>query len=276
MRFELDATVTESQATHINNLSRTQVPPIRPWHLMTSPENMAYAEQAKLPDGLDGLTNFEVIQAERKATAQGSELTRRAKSMAPRLGCDVDRLTAYVVGLLGRVPKVNRWDYRDDLEQTIWRTLVMEADRVKGDWTLIKLSITGAYRRWYGKLVTYKALAVDGVGQAISLDRTAWSESQSEGYEDWSLYVKPDSQDWETDVETAVDNARYSNGVKALQDALPELIRGIIQRRLDGVTLTPRERKQFSRWLATNAATVRRVLAGSESEPILWRKASRK
>ena len=276
MRYELDATVTEPQGTYINNLSRTQVTPIKSWHRMASPENMAYAEQEKLPDGLDGLTTYELVQAERKITAQGSELTRRAKAMAPRLGCDVDRLTAYVVGLLGRVPKVNRWDYREELEQTIWRTLVMEADRIKGDWTLIKLSCTGAYRRWYGKLVAYRTLAVDGVGQAISLDRTAWSESQSEGYDDWSQYVAPHSQEWETDVETAVDNARYANGVQRLQNALPELIKGIIQRRLDGVTLSPRERKQMSRWLATNATTVRKVLAGSESDPILWRKASRK
>jgi len=84
------------------------------------------SENTPLPEGLNGLSNFQVVNAERRIEAKGSESRLRATTYASILGVDTDKLAKWVGAFLRRVPQENRWAHQDDLEQSIWAHLYKE------------------------------------------------------------------------------------------------------------------------------------------------------
>ena len=232
------------------------------------------------PEGLDKLTDFEAVEAERKINAGGSETSKRAQAIASMLGVETSKLTGYVLSLMRRVPQVNRWDYRQDLEQSIWSHLTHRKGSIVGNWGLVKLEAQVAYKRWYSVYSGEAQLALEAERRAISLERAYARDQQSE-----SDHVGADIPDvawvgWESALESNLD------GLKAFS-ALPERIQGIVERKANGTPISRLERNQLSKWLAggpskrnpdvpTNKEVLANVLAGTHKGPIVWSKPARK
>jgi hypothetical protein len=236
-------------------------------------------EQDDLPDGLDDLDNWQLVEAERRMTAGGSETSKRAQSVASMVAVDRDNLTGYVLGLLRRVPATNRWSHREELEQAIWTQLTHRKASVNGNWELVKLECQTAYKRWYSTYSGEAQLGVAAERRAISLERAYARDHQSE-----SDHVGADLVDgawvaWETAVNGNVD------GHHAMS-ALPERIQGIVERKANGTPISRLERNQLSKFLAggptksapntpTNKTVLAAVLAGTHKGPIVWSKPAR-
>ena len=232
-----------------------------------------------VPDGLDGLDNFQTTNAERRVNAGGSEPRQRARVYASILGVNAEKLAAYVGSLLRRVPAENRWHHQEDLEQAIWALLYQRREYCQGSWELVKLVTSDAYATWYSAYANERQLGVEAINRSISLERAYASAEQGD-----SEPIGHDVPDgswiaWETAVESNVD------GYKAMV-ALPEHIQALVERKANGTPITRAERTRLQRFLAggptkkvpatlTNKQVLARVLAGTHIGPITWSKPQR-
>ena len=232
-----------------------------------------------VPDGLDGLDNFQAVNAERRINAGGSEQMQRATVYASILGVKADRLARYVGSLLRRVPAENRQSHQEDLEQGIWAHLLHRKTHVLGNWALVKLVVGDAYKTWYSTYAEERQLAVEAVNRSISLER-AYARDHQEAPEGIGNDV-PDGSwvGWETAVDGNVDGHRAMS-------ALPADIRDIAERKANGVPIGRLERNRLSKWLGggptkrnpnvpTNKELLATVLAGTHIGPVVWSKPKR-
>ena len=239
-------------------------------------EALRDTEESELPDGLDQLDNWQTVEAERKLNAGGSETTKRAQAVASMIGVDHGKLTGYVVSLMGRVPQLNRWDYRQDLEQAIWAHLSHRKASIDGSWQLAKLECQVAYKRWYRHYSGEAQLGVEAEQRSISLERAYSRDQQSESDHVGADVVDTDWLGWETALVENVDALKLFNN-------LPENIRDLVERKANGEPQNAMERKRLSRWLKggstkrnpnlnTNKDIVTAVLKGTHVGPIVWHK----
>tara|TARA_Y100000310_G_scaffold244659_1_gene249516 strand:+ start:512 stop:1468 length:957 start_codon:yes stop_codon:yes gene_type:complete len=228
------------------------------------------------PEGLDKLTDYEAVEAERKVHAGGSETTKRAQAVASMIGVEHDRLTGYVVSLMRRVPQLNRWNYRQDLEQAIWTHLTHRKASIVGSWGLAKLECQVAYKRWYSQYADEAQLAVEAERRAISLERAYARDQEAESDQVGADVVDNDWLGWETALAGNIDATR-------LFASLPEYIRDMVEMKANGAPQNAKERKRLSRWLKggtkkrnpnaqTNKDIIGAVLAGTHVGPIAWHK----
>jgi hypothetical protein len=233
-------------------------------------------EQDELPDGLDKLDNWQLVEAERKLNAGGSETSKRAQAIASVIGVEQSKLVGYVLSLMRRVPQLNRWDYRSDLEQAIWTHLTHRKASIGGNWSLVKLECQVAYKRWYTKYSGEAQLGIDAERRAISLERAYARDQQSESDHVGADVVDTDWLGWETALVENVDAMKLFNN-------LPENIRDMVERKANGEPQNAQERKRLSRWLKggsskrnpdaqTNKDIVLAVLKGTHVGPIVWYK----
>jgi len=243
-------------------------------------EELRDTEESEIPDGLDQLDNWQLVEAERRLNAGGSETSKRAQAVASTLGVEHDRLTGYVLSLMKRTPQLNRWDYRQDLEQSIWAHLSHRKASVDGSWQLARLEIQVAYKRWYKHYSGEAQLGVEAEQRAISLERAYARDEQSE-----SDHIGADVKDgawvgWEDAVDGNLD------AHKAMS-ALPEYIQDLVERKANGTPLSRTERNRLSVFLRggptkrkpgipTNKQVLANVLAGTQVGPIVWSKPARK
>jgi len=240
-------------------------------------------EQDELPDGLDNLDNWKLVEAERRMAHGGSETSGRAKHMASVLGIPQERLTAYVVSLLRRVPQENRMAHREDLEQAIWASLwkargFLETGR--GDrWKVATTVMSGAYKDWYTVYANYRQLAVEAERRAMSLERAYARDQQSESDHVGADVVDTDWLCWEDGVIDHVD-------LRRLVEALPERIRTLVEQRMNGTPITKKERTGLSKFLRggfkksqpnarTNKDIILAVIKGTHKGAIVWNKPAR-
>ena len=242
-------------------------------------EALRDTEESEIPDGLDHLDNWQLVEAERKLNAGGSETSKRAQAVASMLGVEHDRLTGYVLSLMKRVPQLNRWDYRQDLEQAIWTHLSHRKASIAGSWPLTRLECQVAYKRWYSRYAGEAQLGVEAERRAISLERAYARDQQSESDHVGADVVDADWLGWETALVENVDAMKLFNN-------LPENIRDLVERKANGEPQNAKERKRLSRWLKggstkrnpnlnTNKDIVTAVLKGTHVGPITWHKSIR-
>jgi len=239
-------------------------------------EELRDTEESELPEGLEDLDNWSVAETERKLNAGGSETTKRAQAVASMIGVEHGKLTGYVVSLMGRVPQLNRWDYRQDLEQAIWAHLSHRKASIDGSWQLAKLECQVAYKRWYRHYSGEAQLGVEAEQRSISLERAYSRDQQSESDHVGADVVDTDWLGWETALVENVDALKlFSN--------LPEDIRNLVELKANGQPQNAKERKRLSRWLKggstkrnpnlnTNKDIVTAVLKGTHVGPIVWHK----
>jgi hypothetical protein len=239
-------------------------------------EELRDTEESEIPDGLDQLDNWQLVEAERRLNAGGSETSKRAQAVASTLGVEHDRLTGYVLSLMKRTPQLNRWDYRQDLEQAIWTHLTHRKASIDGSWPLTKLECQVAYKRWYRHYSGEAQLGVEAEQRSISLERAYSRDQQSESDEVGADVVDTDWLGWETALVENVDAMKLFNN-------LPENIRDLVERKANGEPQNAMERKRLSRWLKggstkrnpnlnTNKDIVTAVLKGTHVGPIVWHK----
>ena len=237
------------------------------------------SENTPLPEGLNGLSNFQVVNAERRIEAKGSESRLRATTYASILGVDTDKLAKWVGAFLRRVPQENRWAHQDDLEQSIWAHLYKEKHLTAGNWELVKLSVRGAYTRWYTAYAEERQLAVEATNRAISLEREYQRDQQERPEGVGHDIGDPTWVGWETALVGNVDAIRLFNH-------LPESMRAMGERKANGEPQNVKERKRLSRWLKggsskrnptaqTNKDIIANVLKGTHVGAIVWYKAIR-
>ena len=237
------------------------------------------SENTPLPEGLDGLSNFQVVNAERRIEAKGSESRLRATTYASILGVDAERLARYVGGLLRRVPQENRWAHQDDLEQSIWAHLYHRKEHARSNWEVVKLVARDAYTKWYTAYAEERQLAVEATNRAISLEREYQREHQDSPEPIGHDIGDPRWVGWETALVGNVDAIRLFNH-------LPEPIRAMVERKANGEPQNAIERNRLSRWLKgggtrrnpgheTNKDIIANVLKGTHVGPIVWYKAIR-
>lgn len=188
--------------------------------------------------------------------------SHKANVMAARLGVPGDELGKYVSSLVSRAPALNnnKWDYRDELEQSIWYRLTRYSDSCRGNWDKVKGIASDAYKIWYRKHA--QEHTANKELQSISLDRADFRDGLDNGRVDDCV------MHWESEID-----GKYS--VKAMVDSLPGLVRDVVQKRLMGVPTTPVERKRLSRFLATNTGNVLEMLATGDLQSD-WNKSTRK
>jgi hypothetical protein len=148
----------------------------------------------------------------------------------------------------------NRLEQVGDLESYIWTALLARTGE-SHTWDLVRLEVNGAYQNWYHQLNRLRILSSDATGNAISLDRKAYDES--DGGEEWlandydqrvNLWEQEEGEplvnlnEWQSYIHA-------KEAVSHLLSALPEEIRDIVVKKADGVTLTATERKRLSRFL---------------------------
>lgn len=239
----------------------------------------ATQEHNSMPDGLDHLTNYEAVNAERRANAHGSEQRQRATVYASMLEVDATRLAAWVGSFLRRTPQVNRWSHQEELEQAIWQHLLVRKAHARGNWELVKLVVRDAYRDWYKRYADEAQLGVEAVNRAISLER-----AYARDHQDAPEGIGNDLKDhgwvgWETAVDANVDGHRAMS-------ALPGELRAIVERKANGTPITRAERTRLQRFLAggpskrnpnipTNKTVLAAVLAGTHIGKIAWAKPQR-
>ena len=242
-------------------------------------EALRDVEQGDLPDGLDLLDNWQLVEAERRLNASGSETTKRAQAIASMIGISHDQITGYVLSLMKRVPQLNRWDYRQDLEQAIWTHLTHRKADINGDWDVAKMEAQVAYKRWYTRHSKEAQLGVEAEQRAISLER-AYARNQQGEFESKEA-DKTDSRwhDWETTLAGNLDGKRAMS-------ALPENIQDLVERKANGTPITRAERTRLQRFLAggptkkspgvpTNKQVLANVLKGTHLGPVTWSKPQR-
>jgi len=232
-------------------------------------------EQDDLEDGLDLLDNWQLVEAERKLSAGGSETTKRAQAVASMVGVPHDRITGYVVSLMNRVPQLNRWDYRQELEQAIWTHLTHRKADIAGDWDIAKMECQVAYKRWYSKHSKEAQLGVEAEQRSISLERAYARDQQGESESEADVTDQA-WINWEDAVGENLDLLRLVN-------SLPENIRDMVERKANGEPQNATERKRLQRWLKggsskklphaqTNKDIVTAVLKGTHLGAIVWHK----
>ena len=239
-------------------------------------------EQADLEDGLDHLDAFKVVEAERRIAHGGAETTARAKHMASVIGVPQERLTAYVVSLLRRVPQENRMAHREDLEQAIWSKLWSSRDFIvkgRGDlWKVARIVMSGAYKDWYQVYANYRQLAVEAERRAMSLER-AYARDQQADQEIGADLIDDNWLSWEDGVSDNID-------LRRLFLALPERVRGLVEQRMNGTPITKKERTYLSQFLRggfkksqpsarTNKDIMLAVLKGTHVGVVVWYKQAR-
>jgi hypothetical protein len=239
-------------------------------------EALRDVEQGDLPDGLDLLDNWQLVEAERKLSAGGSETTKRAQAIASMVGISHDQITGYVLSLMKRVPQTNRWDYRQDLEQAIWTHLTHRKKDINGDWDIAKMECQVAYKRWYSRHSKEAQLGVEAEQRAISLERAYAKDQQGESESTEADVTDQAWIDWEDAVGDNLDLLRLVN-------SLPENIRDMVERKANGEPQNATERKRLQRWLKggstkklphaqTNKDIVTAVLKGTHLGAIVWHK----
>jgi len=232
-----------------------------------------------MPDGLDSLTTFQAVNAERRVNAHGSEERQRATVYASILEVDADRLAKYVTGLLRRVPAENRWYHREDLEQSIWTHLLHRKGYVQGNFEVAKLVARDAYKIWYKAYADERQLAVEAVNRSISLERAYARDHQERPEGIGNDVLDSGWVGWETAVEGNADGHRA-------MASLPEHIQGIVERKANGTPISQVERNQLSKFLRggptkktpntpTNQQLLATVLEGTHIGPIVWSKPAR-
>jgi len=237
-------------------------------------------EQDDLEDGLDLLDNWQLVEAERKLSAGGSETTKRAQAVASMVGVPHDRITGYVVSLMNRVPQLNRWDYRQELEQAIWTHLTHRKADIAGDWDIAKLECQVAYKRWYSTHSREAQLGVEAEQRSISLERAYARDQQGESESTEADATDSRWHDWETTLAGNLDGKRAMS-------ALPENIQDLVERKANGTPISRTERNRLSAWLRggptktkpgipTNKQVLANVLKGTHLGPVTWSKPARK
>ena len=242
-------------------------------------EALRDTEESEIPDGLDQLDNWQLVEAERRLNAGGSETSKRAQAVASTLGVEHDRLTGYVLSLMKRTPQLNRWDYRQDLEQAIWTHLTHRKASIAGLWSLVRLEIQVAYKRWYSKYADEAQLGVEAERRAISLERAYARDQEAESDQVGADVVDNAWEGWETALASNIDATR-------LFTSLPDYIRDMVEMKANGAPQNAKERKRLSRWLKggwskrkptaqTNKDIIGAVLDGTHVGPIVWHKTIR-
>ena len=231
------------------------------------------------PEGLEGLVAYQAVNAERRATAGGPELDRRARVLASVLGVDSKDLARYIQGLLKKTPQDNRWSHQEDLEQAIHLLLYKGREWCAGSLERCQVVASGAYKNWYSLHSNHNQLGVEAQQRAISLERHYASERQdAEGV---GHDLRDDS--WVGWEEAVADNtdAWYAMA------SLPEQIQSIVERKANGVPIAKLDRNRLSLFLGggptkkepnlpSNKDILASVMAGTHLGPIRWNKPKRK
>ena len=231
------------------------------------------------PEGLEGLVAYQAVNAERRATAKGPELDRRARVLASVLGVDSKDLARYIQGLLRKTPQANRWSHQEDLEQAIYTLLYKGREWCAGSLERCQVVASGAYKNWYSLHSNHNQLGVEAQQRAISLERHYASERQdAEGV---GHDLRDDS--WVGWEEAVADNtdAWYAMA------SLPEQIQNIVERKANGVPIAKLDRNRLSLFLGggptkkepnlpSNKDILASVMAGTHLGPIRWNKPKRK
>jgi len=208
------------------------------------------------------LTNFELSTAERKLSGQTVE--GRCQVMASMLQVPGVELCKYVKYWLAKLPadNGNRWSYREDLEQSIYRKLVSRKDALAGQWPLVCQCIKGEYATWYTTFTRQRNM---GDFQAISLERAHQDENGD-----------PEAMDLECPIDQ-MDNVNASIDATRVLDALPVEVRNVLKKRLAGVPLTQAERARWSRFVdnSWNVVTILGLINGTLKDKPVWSKRGR-
>lgn len=175
------------------------------------------------------------------------DFTARMHTMASVLDCDEAQVTKLIAGMSHKVKAVNWIQDSEDLEQYILYQLWQARKRIAGNWDLIKLEISGAYKSWW---TTYTRQHTSTEMDLVSFQREIVLED-----------ITVESQDGRECQELAdVDTQDMVNRVLV---AVPANIRKIIQLRLNNAALTARERQQWSRYMKVNGEEIKSLVTVS-------------
>jgi hypothetical protein len=213
------------------------------------------------PEWLDGLGLNATDYAIANRRLEWDRWENKAGAMAARLGVSGEELGKYVAKLVSMAPALNgnRWDYRDELEQSIWLRLIRYDRRCRGNWDKVKLVAGDAFREWYRN--HSQEHTGDKVRLSISLDRADFRDAVESGAIDTVI------SDWESAIDAKWD-------IRALIYSLPEKMQDVFLKKLADVTLTATERKRLQLFLKTNTGNVLQVLG--TGDPVEWAKLARK
>ena len=212
-----------------------------------------------------GLSTREHVEATRRLS--WDSWGNRCIALAEALDVDASELAPYVWSLVRKAPDLNGngWDYRQELASHIVTTLLAEAKRTRGNWELVKVSASCAYRHWYRDYSQRQT--ANKLLQSVSLEREEWDTDK--------LLFGAQLVRWESETDSRMD-------LLATFKSLPDRVRDILEKKLAKVTLLPGERKHLSRWLqntrkvASNGEILRARLAGYAGAWALdWGKAAR-
>ena len=242
-------------------------------YTVKSNDSIRYAEQAPIPALLEGITdNFTLVEKERRLDQEwggsGQNWEGKAEAVFFALGLPYGPDLPGYKHLAGLVAKTswrvaqsdpNRLDLVGDLESYLWTGLLALAG--KGlNWDLVRLSIFSGYKNWYKQLNQLKVLSSDAHGNALSMERRAYAERESDGSEEW-LANESDyrTYHWESYVE-AQANVDY------LLQALPEDIREIVVMKASGVNPTKTQRTRLYYFLKGGPTKRRTTPDGRSTE----------
>lgn len=213
------------------------------------------------PEWLEGLGLNATDYAIANRRIEWDRWENKAGAMAARLGVSGEELGKYVAKLVSMAPALNgnRWDYRDELEQTIWLRLIRYAHRCRGNWEKVKGIAGDAFREWY------RNHSLEHTGDkerlSISLDRADFRDAVESGA------IRETVIDWESAL---TEDWHLSD----LLDSLPPQVGDVLLKRMAGVTLTSGERNRIKRFLDSNTGNVLKML--KTGDPVEWAKSSRK
>ena len=234
-----------------------------------SNDSIRYPDQDPGPELLKGLAldSYSYVEKERRLDLEwggaGENWEGKALEVFFALGLPYGPDLPGYQDLAGLVAKTswrvaqadpNRLNLVGDLESYLWTSLLDRAD--KGlTWETAKWEISGAYTEWYRQLNALKVLSSDAHGNAISLDRKAYRESDGLGEEwlandhdqrlnNWEQVGTEwvNHNDWESYVEAQV-------AVDYLLQVLPEDIREIVVLKASGVNPTKTQRTRLHYFL---------------------------
>lgn len=199
---------------------------------------------------LDSLTELQASEAVRQLS--WDTWGNRCQVLADRLSVDPGELTPYLWNLVKKAPDLNSngWDYRQELASHIVTTLLSEAHRTAGNWELVKVSASCAFRHWYRDYS--RRNTANKIIQSVSLEREKWAETGSIDFGATLVQLDSDSK---------LD-------ILATFRSLPDKVRDILERKISKVPLLASERKHLSRWLqnskriASNGEILKARLAG--------------
>ena len=247
-------------------------------YTVESNESIRYPDQEPGPELLKGLSldSFTYVEKERRLDQEwggaGENWEGKAQAVFLALGLPYgpneakrhengthlpgyQDLAGLVASTSWRVAQAdpNRLNLVADLESYLWTGLLALAG--KGlNWDLVRLSIDGGYKNWYIQLNKLKVLSSDAHGNAISLDRKAYAES--DGSEEW-LANDHDQRlnNWEQVNGSWVNHNDWQSYVEAqiavdyLLEVLPEDIREIVVLKASGVNPTKTQRTKLHYFL---------------------------